>query len=126
MNKLQKMLVSSSKEIRGVRAKLLNDSMKRAQERLVMDLEEEYDTMTEKFKSVCDVYPNSGITLRIVSKDFDPKKWVADNQKLKVDLLMKKVELDYQKELAGKNPNWSGEQVNSTARRLMEKDFGLR
>ena len=98
MNKLQKMLVASSKEIKGVRASILNGNMKRAQERLVMDLEEEHDDMKEKLNSLSDVYPNSEMTLRIVAKDFDPKKWVKDTQQLKVDLLMKKVELDTAKE----------------------------
>lgn len=98
MNKLQKMLVSSSKEIKGIRAKILNDSMKRAQDRLVMDLEEEYDDMKERLNSLSDVYPNSEMTLRIVSKDFDPKKWVKDTQQLKIDLEAKRLELDIAKE----------------------------
>lgn len=98
MNKLQKMLVASSKEIKNVRAELLTKSMKRAQERLVMTLEEEYDDAKSRLESLSDVYPNSEMTLRIVSKDFDPKKWVTDTQNLKVDLEAKKLELDIAKE----------------------------
>lgn len=98
MNKLQKMLNAGSKEIKGVRAELLNDNMKRAQVRLVMDLEEQYDDMKAQLNSLSDIYPNSEMTLRIVDKNFDPKKWVADTQKLKTELLVKKVELDTAKE----------------------------
>ena len=38
------------------------------------------------------------MTLRIVSKDFDAKQWVADTQRLKVEIIVKKVELDSAKE----------------------------
>lgn len=98
MNKLQKMLNSTSKEVRGARAKLLTDSMRRAQDRLVMDLEEAYDKAQENLNSLSDVYPNSEMSLRIVSKDFDPRAWVKDTQALKVELETRKLELDLAKE----------------------------
>jgi len=98
MNKLQKMLKASSKEIRGIRGDLLSNNIKREQSRLVMDLEDELETMKEKLNSLNDLYPNSEMTLRIVSKDFNPKAWVQDIQKLKVDVKMKEVELAIAKE----------------------------
>jgi predicted nuclease with TOPRIM domain len=100
MNKLQQMLRASSKEIKGVRADLLTNNLKREQSRMVMDLEDELETMTEQLNSLNDLYPNSEMTLRIVAKDFNPKAWVRDTQKLKVDVKLKSVELAIAKETA--------------------------
>jgi len=92
------MFTATSKEIKGFRGTLLVSTMKRDQDRLVMDLEDEVATLEEKLGSLTDMYPNSEMTLRITKKDFNSKDWVKDTQELKVELKLKRVELKIARE----------------------------
>jgi len=97
MNKLQTILKNGFKAIKGVRADILSSNLEREQKRLVMDLEDSVSNMKASLDSLNDLYPDSELSLRIISKDFDPKKWVQDTQKLKVNIEMEQVKLDIAK-----------------------------
>lgn len=98
MNKFAKMLSSSSKEIRGIRASMLAEDSRFAQEDLVRNLESEKREIERQLIEVTDLHPDSELTLMVTRKGFDPKAWTSKIQELKVALAAKTIEVELAKE----------------------------
>lgn len=80
----------------GDRGKRAIESASAAQKTLVMNLEEEIRQLEDKQEAMLDQSPDNRYSLKI-GESFDSKKFVGDYQKISLDLLNKKVELDVAK-----------------------------
>lgn len=93
MKKIRKLIATSSKIVKGLRADIIASQMERSHRKVVMRIEDEVDDLKDKKNSLQDIYPDSELSLRVVNKDFDSDKWAEDYQKTKLELEMKLVEL---------------------------------
>lgn len=98
MNAFEKMLNSSASQIRGQRATLVAKTAKKAQEKLVSDLDDKLDDLENQILQVSDLAPTSELSLMVVQKDFKAIDWVTKLHKLKVEKANIEIELEIAKE----------------------------
>ena len=98
MNAFEKMLNSSASQIRGQRATLVAKTAKKAQEKLVSDLDDKLDDLENQILQVSDLAPTSELSLMVVQKDFKAIDWVTKLHKLKVEKANVEIELEIAKE----------------------------
>lgn len=93
-NKFTQNLKASHKDIIAKRAAILAEDAKDAQNDLITNLKKEVRLLETKLMNLEDLSPDTTITLRITPKDFDATQWVNELHNTKVQLSLKKIELD--------------------------------
>lgn len=93
MNKFERTLSKNHEGILDKRRKLIASKTRKHQEAIVRDLESEMDNLNEELFKLEDIYPYSSESLSPTVKDFDPKKWTEDYQRICVEKEIKSREL---------------------------------
>lgn len=95
MNKFESNLVLSDGSIKKNRARIIGSQAKSAQEKLIAALKDRKDNLDLELDNLQDLSPNSTTSLVVADgKNFDPNRWVAEVQRVKIQLITTKVELD--------------------------------
>jgi phage protein D len=106
MQKFNKMLTSSNKEIKATRAAIIADEVKDAMEELLREKKKEKRDLEKQLISLSDLHQDSELSLRVVKKDFNAKQWLGDIINVKTKLLNATIELNVAEEV---NNEWFGE-----------------
>ena len=105
-NKFQQVLNQSVAGIKEVRGKIINQQAETNAKMVIFEAEKELNDMKSRYLSLTDIYPDSQMTLRVTSDNFDSKTWFADAARLQVEIELKEQEVDiYKKEY----DKWFGE-----------------
>jgi hypothetical protein len=97
-NKFISTLTNSNADIKAVRAKMINEDALDASEELLRSLKQEKREMERQLMNLSDMSPESELSLMVVKPNFDAKSWIANIQRLKVELANKQVEIDLAEE----------------------------
>ena len=87
-------LVASGDDVKGKRGELLVKSVKKAAKKKVDEIEDEIDTLETTLLNLTDLGPENTYSLRPTSKDFDAKKWVDEMHETRLEIALKKIELE--------------------------------
>lgn len=98
MNKFQKMIITSNSKIKEFRGNIIATKVERSHKKVVDKLKDEVLDLQDKLNSLSDIYPDSELTLRVTSKDFNPDTWAAELQEVKLALALKEQELELAEE----------------------------
>lgn len=94
MNKFEKNLTASNKEIKGKRASIVANSAKKAQQCLIDSLENEVDDLELELLNLEDLHPTHMHSLMPTAGKFDGAQWTKQVQETKLALSIKREELE--------------------------------
>lgn len=94
VGKFEQMITASDKNIKDARGKIIAKATRRAAENLVRDLEDEVDKLETEILNLTDLGAESSFSLRPTSKDFNAEEWVNKLHQAKLDVALKKIELE--------------------------------
>ncbi len=92
--KFYESLVASGDDVKGKRGELLVKSVKKAAKKKVDEIEEEIDALETTLLNLTDLGPENSYSLRPTAKGFDATKWIDEMFEAKVEIALKKVELE--------------------------------
>lgn len=98
MAKFLKNLTASNKSIKDSRAKLIAEDAEQACRDLVLDIEKQIRDLKRTLMNLEDLSPDSALSLKPVSGDFDAIAWAKKINETKIELKLKQIDLDIAKE----------------------------
>jgi phage protein D len=93
MGKFQDTLVSSGKKIKAVRAKIISENAEAAQEDIVRRLKKEKRDLDARLLGLTDIHPDSELSLKVVTADFDAEDLFKNIHETKVKLANMTIEV---------------------------------
>lgn len=91
--KFQRNLESSHKEIRGKRAKFLNEDAEVSMRRLVDKEKDKLRDLQRQEMNLEDMHPDSTTTLKVTKDKFDSVTWARELVEVRVEIKLQKAEL---------------------------------
>jgi len=95
-------LAASNKAIKDKRAERVGKQASMAQTSLVQNLEKELMDLESKQEELEDLSPDNAYSLHATKGDFNAEGWVADLQKIQINILNKTLELEVAKKTQDK------------------------
>ena len=90
----EKSLTMSGSGIMDRRAKVISDSAQQESTRFIQELESQLNKLDKQELDLNDFGPENTDSLRPASRDFDPEKWVRENNSIEEQRQIIKVKLD--------------------------------
>lgn len=98
MNKFLKNLTASNKEIKDSRAALIAEDAEQALKDFVNDSEKEMRDLKRTLMNLEDLSPDTALSLKPVSGDFDAKTWARKIIETKTAIKLKEIDLEITKD----------------------------
>ncbi len=93
MNKFITRLSSSSEDIKGHRATLLNGDAESSADQLIRTLKDDLRALKKEENSLSDLYPESELSLRVTRADFNTDDWTQRQFSVRRAIKLKEVDL---------------------------------
>jgi hypothetical protein len=94
MGKFRDTLEASGKKIKAARARIISENAEAAQEDLVRKLKKEKRELDAKLLSLTDIHPDSELSLKVVTANFDAEDLFSKIHKVKIEIANIGIEID--------------------------------